>query len=126
MCGYLVRLPVVKILRMKDDKLYLIHISESIDKIDSYTTGLDFPSFKEKTIVQDAVLRNLQVLALAESTQRLSDEFKSRHPDIEWYKIAGLRDILMHDYLGIDLETVWVTVSSKLPELKAVVRAALG
>ena len=126
MCGYLVRLPVVKILRMKDDKLYLIHISESIDKIDSYTTGLDFPSFKEKTIVQDAVLRNLQVLALAESTQRLSDEFKSRHPDIEWYKIAGLRDILVHDYLGIDLETVWVTVSSKLPELKAVVRAALG
>ena len=109
---------------MKDDRLYLIHISESIAKIDSYTTGLDFTSFKEKNIVQDAVLRNLQVLA--ESTQRLSDEFKLRHPDIEWYKIAGLRNILVHDYLGIDLETVWVTVSSKLQELKTVVRTALG
>lgn len=109
---------------MKDDRLYLIHISESIAKIDSYTTGLDFASFKEKIIVQDAVLRNLQVLA--ESTQRLSDEFKLRHPDIEWYKIDGLRNILVHDYLGIDLETVWVTVSRKLQELKTVVRTALG
>lgn len=108
---------------MKDDKLYLIHISESINKIDSYTKELDFASFVEKAIVQDAVLRNLQVLA--ESTQRLSDKFKSRHPEIEWYKIAGLRNILVHDYLGIDLETVWATVTSKLPELKAVVRAAL-
>ncbi len=109
---------------MKDDKLYLIHILESINKIDSYTSGLDFASFMKKTIVQDAVLRNLQVLA--ESTQRLSDEFKLRHPDIEWYKIAGLRNILVHDYLGIDLETLWVTVSRKLQELKTVVRTALG
>lgn len=74
-------------------------------------------------MVQDAVLRNLQVLA--ESTQRLSEEFKSRHPEIEWYKIAGLRNILVHDYLGIDLETVWSVVAASLPELKAVVRAAL-
>jgi uncharacterized protein with HEPN domain len=74
--------------------------------------------------VQDAVLRNLQVLA--GSSQRLSDEFKLRHPDIKWYKIAGLRNILVHDYLGIDLETVWVTVSRKLQELKTVVRTALG
>lgn len=109
---------------MKDDKLYLLHVSESIEKINSYITGLDFVSFMEKTIVQDAVLRNLQVLA--ESTQRLSDEFKSRHPEIEWYKIAGLRNILVHDYLGIDFETVWVTVTNKLPELQAVVRTALG
>ncbi len=76
---------------MKDDKLYLIHIKESIDKIESYVAGLDFAAFLQNTLVQDAVLRNLQVLA--ESTQRLSDDFKSRHPEIEWYKIAGLRNI---------------------------------
>ncbi len=102
----------------------LAFFSYIVPKIDSYTTGLDFTSFKEKIIVQDAVLRNLQVLA--ESTQRLSDEFKLRHPDIEWYKIAGLRNILVHDYLVIDLETLWVTVSRKLQELKTVVRTALG
>ena len=62
---------------MKDDKLYLIHIMESIEKIESYTAGVSFSSFMEKSIVQDAVLRNLQVLA--ESTQRLSQDFKSKH-----------------------------------------------
>jgi len=108
---------------MKDDRLYLIHLSESIEKIESYTEGLDFASFMQNTLVQDAVLRNLQVLA--ESTQRLSDDFKMRHPEIEWYKIAGLRNILVHDYLGIDLETVWAVVADKLPELKTVVQAAL-
>ncbi len=74
--------------------------------------------------MQDAVLRNLQVLA--ESTQRLSEEFKSRHPEIEWYKIAGLRNILVHDYLGIDIETVWATVSGKLLELKALVQTTIN
>ncbi len=108
---------------MKDDKLYLIHILESINKINSYTSGLDFASFMKKTIVQDAVLRNLQVLA--ESTQKLSDEFKSRHPEIEWYKISGLRNILVHDYLGIDFETVWTAVANNLPELKDIVQLAL-
>ena len=65
------------------------------------------------------MLRNLQVLA--ESTQRLSEDFKKHHSEIEWYKIAGLRNILVHDYLGIELETVWIVVTDKLPELKTVI-----
>lgn len=77
---------------MKDDRLYLIHLSESIAKIELYTDGLNFASFMQNTLVQDAVLRNLQVLA--ESTQRLSENFKTHHPEVEWYKIAGLRNIL--------------------------------
>lgn len=78
----------------------------------------------KQPLVQDAVLRNLQVLA--ESTQRLSEDCKSAHPEIEWYKIAGLRNILVHDYLGIDLETVWVVVKKKLPELQIPISTALG
>ena len=66
---------------MKDDKLYLIHITESIDRIQSYISDLDFQDFMKQPLVQDAVLRNLQVLA--ESTQRLSEDFKSAHPEIE-------------------------------------------
>ena len=108
---------------MKDDKLYLVHVLESIDKIERYVSGLDSAGFLSQALVQDAVLRNLQVLA--ESTQRLSDDFKARHAEIEWYKIAGLRNILVHDYLGIDLETVWAVIVDKLPELKNVVRAGL-
>ncbi|MGD9946840.1 MAG: DUF86 domain-containing protein [Desulfobulbus sp.] len=108
---------------MKDDNLYLIHIKESIEKIELYSTGLDFVSFSQNTLVQDAVLRNLQVLV--ESTQRLSETFKSLHPEIEWYKIAGLRNILVHDYIGIDLGTVWVVVEMKLSELKTVAQYGL-
>ncbi|MHB1185773.1 MAG: HepT-like ribonuclease domain-containing protein [Desulfobulbia bacterium] len=109
---------------MKDDKLYLIHIAECIAKIESYIERIDLSTFMTQAIVQDAVLRNLQVLA--ESTQRLPDDFKLQHHEVEWYKIAGLRNILVHDYLGIDLETVWAVVEKKLPELKEAVRTALG
>ena len=108
---------------MKDDRLYLIHLFECIGKIESYMAGLDYNEFMRNTLVQDAVLRNLQILA--ESTQRLSKNFKANHPEIEWYKIAGLRNILVHDYLGIDFETVWVAVVDKLPELKTVVEQEL-
>ena len=109
---------------MKDDRLYLIHISESIAKIDTYISGLDTAAFLQRDMVQDAVLRNLQVLA--ESTQRLSDTLKERHPEIEWYKISGLRNVLVHDYLGIDLNTVWLAVRNNLPELKTVIQNELG
>ncbi len=108
---------------MKDDKLYLIHLSESITKIELYLEDFDYTAFMQSTLVQDAVLRNLQILA--ESTQRLSDHFKNHHSEIEWYKIAGLRNILVHDYLGIELETVWAVVTDKLPELKSVIHSAL-
>ena len=104
---------------MKDDTLYLIHIGECMDKIDSYMAGVDRVRFLKSILIQDAVLRNLQVLA--ESTQRLTDEFKEALPDVEWYKIAGLRNILVHDYLGIDIETVWNIVEHKLPELRQVI-----
>jgi uncharacterized protein with HEPN domain len=76
------------------------------------------------SLIQDAVLRNLQVLA--ESTQHLSDEFKTRHPEIEWYKISGLRNILVHDYLGIDIETVWVMIGEQLTTLKNAVLDSFG
>lgn len=108
---------------MKEDRLYLIHIEESIDRIHAYVAGLDFHDFMQKSLVQDAVLRNLQVLA--ESTQRLSADFKAAHPEIEWYKIAGLRNILVHDYLGIDMETVWLVVKNNLPELHEIITTAL-
>jgi len=85
---------------------------------------LDFSTFMKNTMAQDAVLRNLQVLA--ESTQRLSEDFKSQHPKIEWYKISGLRNILEHDYLGIGIETVWGVATKRLPGLKALVMFALA
>ena len=89
---------------MKDDNLYKIHIRESIEKIEQYISGLGSEQFLNSPLIQDAVLRNLQVLS--ESSQRLSDEFKNNHSQIEWFKISGLRNVLVHDYLGIDMVIV--------------------
>ena len=68
------------------------------------------------SMVQDAVIRNLQVLA--ESTQRLSDDFKARHPHVDWRALAGFRNVLVHEYLGVDIDRVWQIVERNLPELK--------
>jgi len=101
---------------VKDDMLYLIHISECIGRIESYLTGVTKEVFMSTTLLQDAVLRNLQTMA--ESTQRISDALKSRHQDIDWYRISGFRNILVHDYLGVDIERVWNILEKDLLELK--------
>ncbi len=106
---------------MKSDSLYTIHIRECIDRIQLYLTGIDQNQFMASSLIQVAVMRNLRVLA--ESTQRLSDEFKTHHAEIEWHKISGLRNILVHDYLGIDIETVWNIISNQLSTLRKAVQS---
>lgn len=101
---------------MKDDKLYLIHIGECISKIEQYTTS-GHQEFRNSTLIQDAVLRNLQMLA--ESTQRISDSLKATHSRIDWKRISGFRNVLVHNYLGVDAERVWEIVEHDLPQLKA-------
>ena len=109
---------------MKDDRLYLIHIGECIERIESYVCGMDRAAFLESSLVQDAVIRNLQMMA--ESTQRLSDARKADHPEIEWYKIAGFRNVLVHDYLAVDVARVWNIVQAELSPFKKAVREMLG
>lgn len=108
---------------MKDDRLYLIHISECIERVERYVGASDKDAFLASTLIQDAVLRNLQTLA--ESTQRISDTLKAAHPEVEWYKIAGFRNVLVHDYLGVDLERVWLIVERDLVNLKRAVATML-
>jgi uncharacterized protein with HEPN domain len=101
---------------MKDNRLYLIHIQECLTRIELYTVeGKD--AFLTDIKTQDAVLRNLQTLA--ESTQRLSDELKAAHPDIDWRRISGFRNVLVHDYLSVNLVRVWEIIERNLPELKS-------
>ncbi|VVB63300.1 Uncharacterised protein [uncultured archaeon] len=100
---------------MKDDRLYLIHITECIERVERYTSrGRD--EFMADTMAQDAVLRNLQILA--ESTERLSPELKGCHPEVDWRGISGFRNILVHDYLGVNMIRVWEIVQGPLGELK--------
>jgi len=108
---------------MKDDRLYLIHISECIERIESYISGKDKGQFLDSMLIQDAVVRNLQVLA--ESTQRLSDATKEGTGEVDWFKIAGFRNVLVHDYLGIDIERVWNILEKELPLLKKAIQRML-
>src|ERR1039457_5478042 len=78
-------------------------------------------AFRESDLIQDAVLRNLQTLA--ESTQRIGDHLKARHPEVDWRAIAGFRNVLVHDYLGINLERIWEIVSVHLPLLSSQIEA---
>lgn len=100
---------------MKDYRLYLIHIDECIEKIESYVLdGKD--AFLDTPLIQDGVLRNLQTLA--ESTKNLPDSIKASHPEIDWRRVVGFRNILVHDYLGVDIERVWLIIEKDLPGLK--------
>jgi len=109
---------------MKDDRLYLIHITECIEHIESYTENIDKEEFLDTTLIQDAVIRNLQVMA--ESTQRLSEQIKQTRPEIDWHRIAGFRNALVHDYLGVDLEGIWNIVEKEIPTLKKAIHAMMG
>ncbi len=107
---------------MKDDTVYLRHILESIRRIEeNVADGRD--RFLASHTLQDAVLRNLQTMA--ESTQRLSDDLKTTYPDIEWDRIAAFRNVLVHDYLGIDVERVWDITQRDVPKLKQAILAML-
>jgi len=108
---------------MKDDKLYLIHIGECIGRIEQYLPGRSKHTFLSSTLLQDAILRNLQTMA--ESTQRLSGYLKAKHPEINWHKISGFRNLLVHDYLGVDAERVWKIIEIDLPALKQTITAML-
>ena len=98
----------------ESDRLLLGHIRQCIERIGEYTGG-QRTTFYDSPLVQDAVVRNLQTLA--ESTQRLSGPLKATEPAVPWNAISGFRNVLAHNYLGIDLAVVWSVVEKDLPEL---------
>jgi uncharacterized protein with HEPN domain len=100
---------------LKDDRAYLGHILRCISRIEEYTIeGRE--KFFSSSLIQDGVIRNLQTLA--ESSQRLSEDIKARYPAVDWKGLAGFRNVLVHDYLGVDLEYVYRAVERDVPRLK--------
>ena len=108
---------------MKNDRIYLDHILECIGWIETFTADGGDAFLKDRK-TQSAVLRELQTLA--ESTQRLSDEFKAKYPNIPWQNVAGFRNVIVHDYLGIKLERVWEIIVVDLRMLKTSLIQAVG
>ena len=100
---------------MKDDKLYVIHILERIERVQSYTSG-GKEAFLQSQMAQDAVTRNFEIIG--EAAKRVSPRTRQIHPDVPWKRMAGFRDVLIHDYMGADFNEVWRIVEQDLPGLK--------
>ena len=107
---------------MKDDRVYLSHVLRCIARIEGYTAG-GRNAFFASHLIQDGVIRNLQTLA--ESSQRLSDGIKASRPEVDWRGLAGFRNVLVHDYLGVDLDLVFRIVEHDVPPLKRACLEAL-
>lgn len=101
---------------MNDDTVYLKHIRDAIERIETYTEGLTEDEFKNDSLVQDGVIRQIGIIG--EAAKQLSEEARNDIDDVPWNDIAGMRDKLIHGYFGVDLDTVWDTVQDDIPELK--------
>lgn len=102
---------------MKSDNVYIFHIIDSMDQIAEYTDQLDYNSFKENRMIQDAVIRNLEIIG--EAAKNISNTIKADHPKIPWKQMAGMRDKLIHNYMGVDLDAVWNTIEKVIPDLRS-------
>lgn len=107
----------------KDPIIYIEHISKCISRIKAYTEGIDEAGFIQNNLIQDAVIRNFEIIG--EATKKINDDFRAKYPDIEWKKIAGMRDKLIHDYIGVDLWAVWGVVENIIPILDSQIEEIL-
>ena len=100
----------------KDPVIFINHILDSIIIIEGYVEGKDFNDFKHSVQLQDSVIRRLEIIG--EAISKLPEEVYAKFPAVPWKNIIGMRNILIHEYFGIDLELTWAVVSRDLPELK--------
>ena len=102
---------------------YLEHITDAIKDIESFTKGLTKSQFLKNKLRQSAVIRQLEIIG--EASKKLPENFREKYTEVEWKKIAGTRDKIIHHYFGIDLNTVWDIVKKDLPDLTEKVKAIL-
>ncbi|MEM1557478.1 MAG: DUF86 domain-containing protein [Thermoproteota archaeon] len=100
----------------KDPRIFIEHVLESINAIEKYIEGLSKEEFLASMEKQDAVIRRLEVIG--EAVKHIPNEIREKYPDIPWKRIAGMRDVLIHEYFGVDLELTWKVAKDEITDLK--------
>ena len=104
----------------RSDDIYAQHILDAISRIELYTAGIERSAFRSTPMIQDAVIRQLEIIG--EATKMLSLDFRERRPNIPWRSIAGMRDKLIHQYFGVDIDMVWQTAIDDIPVIRVAIQ----
>ena len=108
---------------MRDDKERLLDIKEAIERINKYTGG-GRDAFEKDELIQNWIIHHLQIIG--EAAARISEDFQGSNPQVPWSKIIGMRNVLVHDYFGVDFDVVWTVVEADVPELERRVNELLN
>jgi uncharacterized protein with HEPN domain len=107
-----------------DDTARLGHIFDAICRIESYVSEVDKPAFLANDMMQDAVVRQLEIIG--EAARNISDDLTEKYPKIPWFEMRAIRNKIVHDYLEINTEIIWDTINNDLPSLKPLIENLLG
>ena len=107
-----------------DDAARLGHIFDAISRIESYVSKVDKPTFIANNMMQDAVVRQLEIIG--EAARNVSDQLTEKHPELPWFEMRAIRNKIVHDYLENNTEIIWDTVKNDLPSLKPKITKLLG
>ena len=110
-------------MKRRTGKLFVEDILEAIDKIKRHIEGLTYETFVKNELVIDAVIRNLEIIG--EASRNLSEDVRKKYPEIPWGRMIGLRNIIIHEYFGVDLAIIWEIITKNLPETKPKIVAML-
>ena len=110
-------------MKKRDYRDYLQDIIDSIDDIESFTENMSFEDFGKDRKTINAVIRSVEVIG--EATKKIPRSIRNKHPSIPWKKMAGIRDKMIHEYFGVDIEILWKTIKEDIPSLKPLIQDVL-